>query len=139
MLPENIEHKLISELKNKFHDELHSIVLFGSYARGTAQKYSDIDILIILNRKFTDWTERMNLEIELRKKLYRTVGQVSPKTASIDELNEALENFNPLILNIINYGLPLLDDGSFNKLKDHFRYIVPGKVVQRAEHWEVVA
>ena len=72
MLPKNIEQKLISELKNKFHDELHSIVLFGSYARGTAQKYSDIDILIILDRKFTNWTERMNLEIELRKKLYRT-------------------------------------------------------------------
>ena len=138
MLPENIEHKLISELKNKFHDELRSIVLFGSYARGTAQKYSDIDILIILDRKFTDWTERMNLEIELRKKLYRTVGQVSPKTASIDELEEALEGFNPLILIILDSGLPLFDDGSFNKLKDHFRYIVPGKVVMRKDYWEVV-
>lgn len=133
MLPENIEHKLISEIKNKFHDELQSIVLFGSYARGTAQKYSDIDVLIILNRKFMDWTERMNLEIELRKKLYRTVGQVSPKTASIDELEEALEGFNPFIP-----GIPLLDDGSFNNLKDHFRYIVRGKIVMAVEHWEVV-
>jgi hypothetical protein len=81
----------------------------------------------------------MNLEIELRKKLYRTVGQVSPKTATIDELEEALEGFNPLLLNILNSCIPLFDDGSFNNLKDHFRYIVPGKVVLRAEHWEVVA
>jgi hypothetical protein len=139
MLPKNIEHKLVSELKNKFHDELLSIVLFGSYVRGTAQKYSDIDILIILDRKFTDETERMNLEIELRKKLYRTVGQVSTKTASIDELEEALEGFNPLILNILNSGILLFDDGSFNNLKDHFRYIVPGKIVLRKDHWEVVA
>jgi len=139
MLPENIKHKLISELKSKFHDDLHSIILFGSYARGTAQKYSDIDILIILKRKFKDWTERIDLEIELRKKLYRTVGQVSPKTASINELEEALENFNPLILNILDSGLPLFDDGSFDKLKVHFGYIVPGKVVMHADHWEVVA
>jgi len=52
----------------------------------------------------------MNLEIELRKKLYRTFGQVSPKTASIDELEEALEGFNPLILNILNSGIPSLSD-----------------------------
>jgi len=98
-----------------------------------------LDILIILGRKFTDWTERMNLEIEIRKKFYHTVGQVSPKTASIDELEEALEGFNPLILNILIPGIHLFDDGSFNNLKDHFRYIVHGKVVPRAEHWEVVA
>lgn len=139
MLPENIAKKLISELKDVFQNDLRSVILFGSYAKGTAQTYSDIDILIILNRKFANWMERRDLEIELRKKLYRTVGQVSPKTGSTEELEAALENFNPLILNILNSGITLYDDGTFDKLKEHFKQIVPGRIAMHADYWEVVA
>ncbi len=138
MLPENIANKLISELKDIFQSDLHSIILLGSYAKGTAQIYSDIDILIILTRKFANWMERRDLEIELRKKLYRTVGQVSPKTASIQELEMALENLNPLILNIMDSGIPLYDDSTFVKLKEHFNQIVPNRIVKHADYWEVI-
>ena len=118
MLPEKIAKKIVSELKDKFQSDLHSIILFGSYAKGTAQSYSDIDILIILNRKFANWTERRDLEIELRKRLYRTVGQVSPKIGTVEELKAALNNLNPLILNILDSGVPLYDDGAFDRLKE---------------------
>jgi predicted nucleotidyltransferase len=138
MLIENIAKKLISQLKDKFQDDLRSIILFGSYAKGAAQPYSDIDILIILNRKFANWTERRDLEIELRKRLYRTIGQVSPKTATIEELKIALDNLNPLLLNIIDSGTILYDDGAFIKLKEHFNQIVPDKVVKHPDYWEVV-
>ncbi len=139
MLPREHTNKIISELQDIFQDDLRSVVLFGSYAKDTAQQYSDIDILIILNRKFANWTERRDLEIELRKKLYRTVGQVSPKVASIEEVENSLEALNPLILNILNSGVPLHDDGAFDKLKEHFRQLVPDKVVNHADYWEVVA
>jgi len=139
MLSEKIANKLISELKEKFQDNLDSIILFGSYAKGTPQEYSDIDILIILNRKFANWMERRDLEIDLRKKFYRAVGQVSPKTASFEELKAALENLNPLILNILNSGIALYDNGTFDKLKEHFKQIVPSRVVYHADYWEVVA
>ena len=36
--------------KKKFRDELVSIVLFGSYARGTAKEHSDVDLLVIVER-----------------------------------------------------------------------------------------
>ena len=139
MLSEKISKKIVSELKDKFHNDLCSVILFGSYAKGKGQEYSDIDILIILNRSFADWMERRDLEIELRKKLYHTIGQVSPKTASIEELETSLENLNPLILNIIQSGIALYDDGTYDKLKEHFKQIVPGKVVYHADYWEVVA
>ncbi len=138
MLPHMFSEKIISELKDVFHENLRSVILFGSYAQGTAQTYSDIDILIILNRKFTHWTERNDLEIELRKRLYRTIGQVSPKTASIEELEMALENLNPLILNIIYSGITLFDNGTFAKLKERFDQIVPRKIIKHADYWEVV-
>lgn len=138
MLLRGLSEKIVSELKDIFLNDLYSVILFGSYAKGTAQTYSDIDILIILKRKFTHWTERRDLEIELRKRLYRTIGQVSPKVASVEELEMALENLNPLILNIIDSGTPLFDDGTFTKLKERFDQIVPCKVVKHTDYWEVV-
>ncbi len=138
MLPHKLSEKIISELKDVFHENLRSVILFGSYAKGTAQTYSDIDILVILNRKFTNWTDHRDLEIELRKRLYRTIGQVSPKTATIDELKIALDNLNPLLLNIIDSGIILYDDGTFSRLKEHFNQIVPDKVVKHLDYWEVV-
>ena len=139
MLPENIVNKLVLELREIFKNSLNSVILFGSYAKGIAQTYSDIDILIILNRKFVNWIERRDLEIELRKRLYRTVGQVSPRVASIGELGVALENLNPLILNIVDSGIPLYDDGTFVNLKEHFKQIVPSRVMKHTDYWEVVA
>ena len=96
-------------------------------------------MLYILKRKFANWIEHSDLEIELRKILYRKVGQVSPKTASFEELENALDNFNPLILNILDSGVPLYDDGTYDRLKEHYKQIVPSKVVMHDDYWEVVA
>lgn len=139
MFSEKIANKLISELKKLSQNDLRSVILFGSYAKGTAQEYSDIDTLIILSRKFSDWTERRDLEIEIRKKLYRTVGQVSPKISSVEELEAALEAHNPLILNILDSGITLYDDGAFSKLKERFKHTTSTEVVKHADYWEVVA
>lgn len=138
MLSKKITDKLISELKDIFHNELCSVILYGSYAKELEQTYSDIDVLIILDREFADWTERRDVEIELRKRLYRTVGQVSPKTGSTDELIMALNTLNPLILNILNHGVALHDDGTFEKLKQQFNQIVPNRAIMHENYWEVV-
>jgi predicted nucleotidyltransferase len=138
MLIKKLSEKIVSELKDLYQSDIHSVILFGSYAKGKAQTYSDIDILIILNRKFTNWTERRDLEIELRKKFYRTIGQVSPKVGSIEELKTALEAYNPLILNILDSGVILYDDGTFNKLKKQFEQKISTKVQKRTDYWEVV-
>ncbi len=43
-----ITNELVEGLKNIFNDNLVSIILYGSVARGTATEESDIDITIIL-------------------------------------------------------------------------------------------
>ncbi len=139
MVTKKLSEKIVSELKDIFQSDLHSVILFGSYAKGTAQTYSDIDILIILNKKFANWMERRDLEIELRKRLYRTVGQVSPKVGSIEELKAALDAYNPLILNILDSGIVLYDDDTFNKLKRQFEQKISTEVQKRTDYWEVVA
>src|SRR3989344_250153 len=46
----NISENLVKKLKNK----TESIILYGSFAKGTAKLNSDIDILIIVNKKDGD-------------------------------------------------------------------------------------
>lgn len=47
-----MQEEIIEGLRNIFKDKLVSIVLFGSYARGTNTSESDIDIAIILNQEY---------------------------------------------------------------------------------------
>lgn len=43
----------ISKLRDRFPREIDSIKLYGSKARGTSHKDSDIDVLVIVSRKST--------------------------------------------------------------------------------------
>ena len=50
MVPEAIEHDLqyfLRLLQSRWGEQLVSVVLFGSWARGEARAESDIDLLII--------------------------------------------------------------------------------------------
>jgi predicted nucleotidyltransferase len=43
-----IKQELLDLLKNQ---HLHQVLLFGSYARGAAREESDVDLLVILDKK----------------------------------------------------------------------------------------
>jgi predicted nucleotidyltransferase len=58
-MPRNIK-KILRELKKGlteiYGEQLKSVILFGSYARGTARPPdSDIDVLIVLKGEFNYW------------------------------------------------------------------------------------
>lgn len=50
-------------LKEKFQDNMIGLVLYGSWAKGVAQKDSDIDLLVVLNSVDTK-VRRFLYEIE---------------------------------------------------------------------------
>lgn len=80
---------LISKLMEKFASEIHSIVLFGSYAKGTATKQSDIDILfIVCNIK--DRRVRESIERESAGYQYSHNIKISPLITDIEELKKML-------------------------------------------------
>jgi hypothetical protein len=71
-------------------------------------------------------------------KFYSIIGCVSPKVAAIDELDKALTFYNPLLLNILDHGIVLFDDGTFNQLKNRFRNLLTiGTIKKEAEHWSI--
>lgn len=138
MLSEEVVEKIKKDLSSFFGNSLSSIILYGSYAKGKETQYSDIDLLIIVKRDFNDWRERREVETELRMKFYSIIGCVSPKVASINELDKALTFYNPLLLNILDHGVVLFDDGTFDRLKNRFHALLNiGTIKKEAKHWSI--
>jgi len=81
---------LISKLVEKFISEIHSVVLFGSYAKGKAGKQSDIDILFIVSN-LKDKTLREGIERECAAYQYSHNIKISPLITNIEEFRKMLK------------------------------------------------
>lgn len=137
MIKEGLKKKIVHKLLNLFNGKLASVILYGSYAEDREMPYSDIDLLVILDKDFSDWREKRLIEVSLRRETL-SLGQVSPKIISEREFISALENYNPLILNVLSSGKALYDTGFFEKEKKHFEKIVSKKVAKTEEgYWEI--
>jgi predicted nucleotidyltransferase len=69
--------KLLELIKNHYEDKFISLVLYGSVARGTAKKESDIDIILIVDNLF--YTEAMNRFLLVERKLKESSEFISIK------------------------------------------------------------
>ena len=82
---------LISKITKDFISDIHSIVLFGSHAKGTATKASDIDLLFIVsdlnNRKLREAIERESASYQYSHNL-----KVSPLITDINEFKKMLKS-----------------------------------------------
>jgi len=80
---------LISKLTEKFMSEIHSIILFGSYAKGIATKKSDIDLLFIVGN-IKDKTLRESIERESASYQYSHNIKINPLITDIQEFKKML-------------------------------------------------
>lgn len=87
----NVLDKLINNLSIKYISSIHSIVLFGSYAKGKASKNSDIDILFIVN-DIKEKEVRSGIERESASFGYSHNIKVSPLITDIAEFKKMLES-----------------------------------------------
>ena len=102
---------------NKFHDVIKSIALFGSVAKGSATKKSDLDIVIIVDDCTVMWDEE--LIAWYREGLANLVAQQKYKrelhinTVTLTAFWKELREGDPVIINILRSGQPLIDHGGF--------------------------
>ena len=107
---------------NKFQDVIKSIALFGSVAKKTPYKKSDIDIIIIVDDCTVLWDEeliawyRENLAIMLEKQCYKKMIHIN--TVTLTAFWKEIQEGDPTAINVLRYGTPLIDYGGFfNPLK----------------------
>src|SRR4030043_651873 len=79
----NISHKNITILQNYFKDKpIFKAFVFGSFARGDADKNSDYDILVELDYSKKIGMEFIQMQIDLADLLKKNVDLVSDKALS---------------------------------------------------------
>ncbi|MCX9012378.1 MAG: nucleotidyltransferase domain-containing protein [Candidatus Methanoperedens sp.] len=108
--------ELVSIFKQKFSHDLLSVVLFGSFVKGTFTSTSDIDVLIICNNLPKDWRERDRMALELTEdiEIKHTI-PIHMVLISKNEISHAIESAYPLMLEIYDTNKIVYDKDNFFK------------------------
>ncbi|GGP20332.1 DNA polymerase [Thermocladium modestius] len=111
-------NKLLNLLVNRFRDELYSVVVYGSVARGDNRKDSDIDLLIIAEGLPKSMIGRYRIfeQVELQlmgdvEKLYDEGYYVS--FSPIMKTPEEASHFSPLYMDMVEDAVILFDKDNF--------------------------
>lgn len=114
----------------KFNKVVKSVVLFGSTAKKTRVKGSDIDIIILIDDASIKWDQeliawyRQELDKLIRANPYQ--GELHINTVKLSTWWEDLMRGDPVILNILRNGEAMIDfAGFFNPLK---ALLIQGKI-----------
>lgn len=135
--------KFKQSLLEKFGDNLISLVLFGSVARGAAKTESDIDLLIILKDAPDSYYRRLepviDIELKLREEAFETTGAAPTFSSIILSKEEAMENRN-IFLDMIDASIILYDKNGFFKnrlkeLKDRLLELGSKKIILEDKTW----
>ncbi len=122
--------QLLSDLCDAIRAKIsvRSIVLFGSLARGDATKSSDIDLIVVSD----DFPERYGARFDVLRPLFMEM----KKTPAYRELRkkgywitfspvpyrpEDLRDTPPLLLDVVEDGILLFDDGTMKRKLDEVR------------------
>lgn len=116
---EQVLRKALDALKNSLGDDLVSVVLYGSRARGTAGKESDVDLLVVTDTSRSDARtlearvhESLRPACEEAFKLYLETGENPCPTPLVKSMEQA-QNFSRVYLDMLEEGKILYDKGDF--------------------------
>jgi predicted nucleotidyltransferase len=119
----------------KFDKIIKSVILFGSSVKQTAVAGSDIDIILVLDDAMIRWDDeliawyREELDRILRANPYQKDLHIN--TIKLSTWWEDLMKGDPVIINVLRYGEPILDmAGFFSPLK---ALLVAGKIKSTPE------
>jgi len=114
----------------KFDKIIKSIVLFGSVTKQRISSDSDIDIIMLIDDVSLKWDQeliawyREELDKILQLNPYKGILHVN--TIKLTTWWEGLMNGDPVILNVIRSGYPVLDHAGFIEPLKHL--MVQGKI-----------
>lgn len=90
----NIVNIYAGLIRNKFNPK--QIILFGSYAKGTFNNDSDIDIAVV----FDDYDKSIDMQLELMRLRRKIDSRIEPHLFNKAEFNLS----SPIVNEILKYG-----------------------------------
>lgn len=141
------ESKVATILRNiaiesvtRWGDDLVSVVLFGSHARGDAHPHSDIDLLVVVEGLPQGWRERGGLELSLEQMGLQWGKAIQATLVEPDDVRFAVDSVTPFLLEIRDNYHCLIDWVLFfqNEMERLEGMIDSYGIRKLAEHkWEV--
>ena len=95
---------LSDKIAKKFHPD--KIILFGSYAYGTAQQYSDVDLLVILPFKEKNFTKSLEIINKVKPGFMTDILARNP-----EDVEMRYSAGDPLIREALDKGKVLYESG----------------------------
>ena len=124
-----------AKIYKRFDKIIKSVILFGSTAKQTITKGSDIDIIIIIDDVSINWDQeliawyREELGKILRQNPYNK--ELHINTVKLSTWWEDLMRGDPTVVNIIRYGEAMIDFGGFFEPLKHL--LILGKIKSTPE------
>jgi predicted nucleotidyltransferase len=143
-IPENVElaiKEFVEACKEKFKENLVSIVLFGSYARGNFKETSDVDLLVIVKDLPKGWKERKKLFEEIVRRIDEKYGkylEVIPLTEK--ELLTNIDHCNSFLITLFLGHKVFFDNNFFTESFKKFADIVRKERIlyyEGEKKWEI--
>ena len=103
------ENIYIDQLKASLSElDPYLVILFGSYAYGTPDKDSDIDLLVVTNDEFTpkDYNERIEIQLPVSNQIFEIAKQVP-----VDLIVYTIPMYKRFIEQNSNFAKELLSKG----------------------------
>jgi len=110
--------KLVKILEERFGDDLVSLVVYGSVARGEARRDSDVDLLIVVRNLPRSKFARQDLFIEVEEELEEDFKRLEAEGYHIDFspillTPEEAARTRPIYLDMVEDAVILYDRGGF--------------------------
>lgn len=99
----SVVEDFVADLRKEYGENLATVIVFGSYARGGADLGSDIDILVVLKTIGDYWAEKSRIETLAYKNTFEKERSIVLAPILIDE-NEFLTGASPLLINVKKEG-----------------------------------
>jgi len=130
-----IEEKIIERL-NALHKKVKAAALYGSFARGTQQIDSDIDMLVVSD-EVNPRRHKRGKEIAAIKHSLALDDPVDMLLLTTTECHSNFKNHNPLFLDIAWEGVILVDSDDFLKslIEETKIYIYERKLKKLKDGW----
>ncbi|NPA70037.1 MAG: nucleotidyltransferase domain-containing protein [Crenarchaeota archaeon] len=126
--------KIVEKILKLEGNNLESIILFGSRARGDYLSDSDFDILIILR-------ECKDRVIDRPLKYYEVISNmpIDLFVYTVDEFEKMYKDGNCLVFDILYEGVVLYDRGFFTKMRERFMKMLRDGKIERLENgWRII-
>ena len=109
--------KFTNVIRQQYGDVVKSVLIFGSAAKNTMKKSSDVDVWVVLDDTATKSTsdfERVSMNIQL---VAHELKDLHVQTTKLTEFWQWMKMGSPELVNFLRYSLPVYDTGFIKPVK----------------------